>query len=308
MDDALQEFKRYLESVRQVSPHTLRNYLSDLKLFQAYLAEAGPSRTQRKSFSGEGRETPIDALDKISVLTIRGFLARLHKKGCAKTTLARRLAVLRSFFDYFVQKGELPFNPASQVASPKQDKPLPEFLTVDQAISVVVSPQGDRPAALRNRAILETFYSTGIRVSELAGLEPGDVHFGAGIVRVIGKGQKERIVPIGEKAMAAIQAYLAVRPRAGTGLFCNLRGGTLTARSVFRIVKHFMRGIDRPGAGPHTLRHSFATHLLEGGADLRAVQELLGHASLSTTQRYTHLQIDHLMQVYDKTHPRESTS
>ncbi len=312
MDDAIQEYQHYLEVARQVSPHTLRNYLSDLRAFRADLADRVSSPTKKKTSDAqieEKADLPCCGIDQVTVLAIRGFLARLHKKGCAKATLARKLVVLRSFFDYFVQKGDLSFNPAGQVTSPKQDKLLPEFLSIDQALSVLVSPQGDSPAGLRDRAILETFYSTGIRVSELSGLEPGDVHFDSGVVRVFGKGRKERIVPIGKKALTAIRAYMAVRPASGIGLFCNLRGGgALTSRSVFRIVKKYMRGIDRPGAGPHTLRHSFATHLLEGGADLRAVQELLGHASLSTTQRYTHLQIDHLMQVYDKTHPREPTS
>ena len=220
--------------------------------------------------------------------------------------MARKLTVLRTFFDYLVRKGRLSGNPAKQVSSPKAEKPLPEFLTVDQACTLVVLPKGEGWRNLRDRAILETFYSTGIRISELVGLSDRDLHMPSGIIRVLGKGRKERIVPIGAKALEAIQAYLRARPVGAKGLFSNHRGGRLTARGVSRIVKSYLRQIDRPGASPHTLRHTYATHLLEGGADLRAVQELLGHASLSTTQRYTHLQTDRLMQVYDQSHPRKS--
>ncbi|MFQ5588759.1 MAG: tyrosine recombinase XerC [Nitrospiria bacterium] len=292
MDRALRDFERYLALERNVSPHTLCGYLSDLAEFRRYLAaKAG----------GSGH---VD-LKKIDYWVIRGFLAGLRRKGLKKSSIARKLAVLRSFFEYLLQKGVVVLNPARQVASPKQDKPLPRCLTVDQACNLVVLPKGEGWRVLRDRAILETFYSTGIRLSELTGLDEKDFHAASGILRVYGKGRKERIVPIGDKAIEALQSYLKARPANAKGLFSNHRGGRLTARSVARIVKTYMRQVDQPGASPHTLRHTYATHLLEGGADLRAVQELLGHASLSTTQRYTHLQVDHLMRVYDRAHPRK---
>ena len=304
MDDAIQGFAQHLEVERRVSPNTLRNYLSDLALFRSHLLE----KDKKPLFKEEGQPKVLDAsvLQAIDHLSIRGFLATLHKRRCAKSTIARKLAVLRAFFDYCARVGHINLNPAKQVKNPKQDLHLPDTLTIDQAINVVVSPEGKGWRVQRDRAILEMLYGTGIRVSELVGLEVGDLYFPSEVVRVFGKGRKERIVPIGTKAIEALAAYLKLRPGAGEGLFCNHRGGRLTARSVGRIVKKYMRQIDHPASRPHTLRHTFASHLLEGGADLRAVQELLGHASLSTTQRYTHLQMDHLMAVYDKSHPRRS--
>jgi len=296
MDDAIRDFRQYLDIERNFSPHTLVGYCSDLAAFRHYLFEKGARG-----------EAPV-SIEKIDRLVIRGFLAQLHKKGLAKSSIARKLAVLRSFFEFLVRNGTLPLNPAKQVASPKQAKRLPQFLTVDQACQACDLVSGDKPKcwlALRNRAILETFYSTGIRLSELVGLDVRDVYFEGGVIQVFGKGKKERIVPIGGKAIKALKTYLAARPPASKGLFSNWRGGCLSTRSVGIIVKKAMRQIDRPELSPHSLRHSYATHLLEGGADLRAVQELLGHRSLSTTQRYTHLQVDHLMQVYDKAHPRK---
>ena len=324
MDRAIRDFARYLQVEENVSPHTYRNYLSDLSAFRDFLA-------------GEPAAPHADppAPESIDHLTIRGYLAFLQKQGAKKTTVARKLAVLRSFFQYLVREGRLSLNPAKRVLRPKQEKRLPRFLTVDQAQALMTTPAGEGWTVCRDRAILETFYSTGIRISELVGLNPGDIDFDSGMVKVFGKGRKERIVPIGQKAIDAIRSYLKARPvsqsedpaspvRArGVGasehpakqertdshlekeaLFCNARGGRLTTRSVDRIVKKYVRQIDQPNLVPHSLRHTFATHLLEGGADLRSVQEMLGHASLSTTQRYTHLQIDHLMQVYDKAHPR----
>lgn len=296
MDHAIRDFGQYLEIERNFSPHTLRSYRSDLDSFRRYLIEKG----------GLGKGASI-SLEKIDLFVIRGFLAQLQKKGLRKATVARKLAVLRSFFEFLVRGCALSLNPAKQVASPKQEKRLPKFLTVDQACHVVSLPGGEGWMALRDRAILETFYSTGIRLSELVGLQVRDIHFDGGIVQVFGKGRKERIVPIGRKALEALRLYLDARPPASEGLFSNWRGGRLTPRSIGQIVKKYMRRIDQPSLSPHSLRHSYATHLLEGGADLRAVQELLGHKNLSTTQRYTHLQVDHLMQVYDKAHPRKAS-
>ncbi len=314
MDRAIRYFGRHLKIERNVSPHTLRNYLSDLSHFQSFMeASAGT--------------VPMEG---ISPLLLRSYLADLKKRGLRRATVARKLATLRSFFQHLAKEGWVDQNPARLVATPKKEKRLPHYLTVDEAqrlMGILSEPAvrdeqtkdsgtaedvrqdkkrgGTQPwLLLRDQAILETFYSTGIRIAELVSLKRGDVDFQAGLVRVMGKGQKERIVPIGERAMAAQKTYLQQMPFFKESLFCNRRGGGLTTRSVHRIVKRCMRKIDRPSFSPHTLRHTFATHLLEGGSDLRSVQEMLGHASLSTTQRYTHLQIDHLMQVYDKAHPR----
>ncbi|TAJ96538.1 MAG: tyrosine recombinase XerC [Candidatus Manganitrophaceae bacterium] len=323
MDRAIHDFARYLQIEENVSPHTYRNYLSDLAAFKAFLVGAPE------------KESKAPSLESIDHLMIRGYLAALQKRGAKKSTVARKLAVLRSFFQYLVREGRLPLNPAKRVVRPKLEKRLPRFLTVDQAQALMTTPTGEGWMVRRDQAILETFYSTGIRISELVGLNPSDIDFDSGMVKVFGKGRKERIVPIGQKAIDAIRSYLGARPalqsedlaspvrargvgasehpakqeRTGphietTALFCNARGGRLTVRSVDRIVKKYVLRIDQPNMVPHSLRHTFATHLLEGGADLRSVQEMLGHASLSTTQRYTHLQVDHLMQVYDKAHPR----
>lgn len=315
MDRAIQDFERYLRIERNVSPHTLRSYLSDLAAFRTYLVSIAQKNPLNSDPLKNDSAMPAPGITEIDYLTIRGFLASLRKQGLRKSSMVRKLTVLRTFFTYFVRNGDLSINPAKQVASPKQEKPLPHFLTVDQACTLVMQPKGEGWLVSRDRAILETFYSTGIRLSELAGLNPGDIHLKSGEVRVFGKGRKERIVPIGSKAIEAIQVYLKARPfplglepslSGSEALFYNHRGRRLTTRSISRIVKYYVSQIDQPGASPHTLRHSYATHLLEGGADLRAVQELLGHASLSTTQRYTHLQIDHLMQVYDRSHPRKA--
>lgn len=299
---AVRYFEQYLKIERNVSPHTVRNYLSDLSQFSSFLASRGCDQ----------------GVDKIDLMTLRAYLAELKKNGLSKTTVARKLATLRSFFQYLTREGWVDQNPARWITAPKKEKRLPKFLTVDEAQRLMGSPVGagfPRPSnpdlpqkaarrSLRDTAILETFYSTGIRISELVSLKKEDIDFHAGLIRVFGKGRKERVVPIGEKAMTVLQQYLSRFPSAEGVVFCNAKKVPLTARTIHRIVKQYMRQIDRPSFSPHTLRHTFATHLLEGGADLRSVQEMLGHTTLSTTQRYTHLQVDHLMQVYDKAYPR----
>jgi len=306
---AVRYFEQYLKIERNVSPHTLRNYLSDLAHFCSFLASAGGNQR----------------VDQIDLLTLRAYLATLKKMGLSKTTVARKLATLRSFFQYLTREGWVDQNPARWITTPKKENRLPTCLTVDEAQRLMgcptvgagskaallepAPPQKKAQRTLRDTAILETFYSTGIRISELISLTKGDIDFQTGLVRVFGKGRKERVVPIGEKALTVLQEYLCkgVSQRAPTGgdvLFCNTKGNPMTTRTVHRIVKRYMSQIDRPSFSPHTLRHTFATHLLEGGANLRSVQEMLGHTSLSTTQRYTHLQVDHLIQVYDKAHPR----
>jgi integrase/recombinase XerC len=230
-----------------------------------------------------------------------------------KTTIARKLSAVRSLFKYLVKRGILDDNPADSILTPKQDKTIPEYLPVDEMFRLLDSIQTGSLLDLRNRAIFETLYSCGIRVSELVGMNVFDVDFAGSVIRVLGKGSKERIVPIGRKALAAIQNYLdQIKSKWGISadlngpLFLNKNKGRLSARSVARILDHLVKacGLLRP-VSPHTMRHTFATHMLDAGADLRIVQELLGHKSLSTTQKYTHVSIDRLMKTYDRAHPRK---
>jgi integrase/recombinase XerC len=248
---------------------------------------------------------------KVDVYVVRAYLASLTKSR-KKSSMGRKLAALKTFFRYLVATGYLESDPLRLIHSLKQEKPLPNFLSVDDVFRLLSVDNGTGTLESRDRAILEVFYSTGIRVSELVGLNWSDVDFQLGIVRVIGKGAKERIVPIGEVALQALRAYSQeVRKKwnfackGESPVFLNNRGGRITTRSVARVVDKYLRRAGIPvKMGPHGLRHSFATHLLNSGADLRVIQELLGHASLSTTQRYTHLNLDQLTAVYDKAHPR----
>ncbi len=299
MKESVQDFLVYLESERGLSPHTVRAYDSDLRQFGAFVR-------QRLGKEDVG-------IDEIDHYCIRSFLAALHESR-KKSSLARKVASLRSFFSFLIRKGRLENNPAKLIFSTRLDKRVPVVFTVDEVFSLVEKPEGSSPSGLRDRAILELFYSTGMRVSELTSLDGEDIDFVSGMVRVLGKGRKERIIPVGDKALAAVRAYLDAGPGAAAPLsresdrnavFRNLRGGRITTRSVARIVeKHLVASGIFKKAGPHSLRHSFATHLLDAGADLRAVQELLGHADLSTTQRYTQVSLDKLMEVYDRCHPR----
>ena len=300
----IERFLEYLRVERNASVHTLRSYSTDLEQFRNFLLS---SELHVDKKNGDV------AVEKIDHLAIRAYLSHLYR-GHKKSSLARKLAAQRSFFKYLVEEGRLAQSPAEIVATPKQDKPLPSFLTVDEVFSLMETPDPSTAWGARDRAILETLYSCGIRVSELVGLTDGDIDFRLGILKVFGKGRKERIVPIGEKALAALREYLPQRDRIIAGLplpgskapiFINHRGGRLTSRSVARILqKHILKcGLVRK-VSPHALRHSFATHLLDAGADLRGIQELLGHVSLSTTQRYTHVSVDKLMEVYDRAHPR----
>ena len=285
-------FLRYLDRERNASPHTVRAYAADLAQFEAHLAtELGRA----------GRS------DEVDHLMIRAFLARLHRDGVKKVSAARKLASLRTFFKYLCREGILGRNPARALLSPRLDKKIPGHLEEGEVASLVEVP-GDAPAALRARAILELLYGTGIRCAELVGLDLPDIDRGARTVRVLGKGSKERIVPFGKTAGLALERYLAVRDQArprSAAVFVNARGGRLTDRWIRQIVTQRVRqvAIERH-LSPHSLRHSFATHLLERGADLRAIQELLGHASLKTTQRYTHVNARHILEIYRKTHPR----
>lgn len=280
-----------MKAERGSSPHTIKAYTEDLYEFQ--------------SFSNKNPKD-IDNLD------IRSFLASLHHKKLKKSSISRKLATIRSYFKYLHKEGYVTSNPARLVSTPKIPKNLPKFLTVDETFSLMETPRGDTFKPTRDKAILELLYSSGLRVSELTTLDISDLDIKESLVRVKGKGMKERIIPIGSKAMEGIQNYLAERislKRKSQALFLNNRGGRLTQRSVRRIVLYYSRMVHlNSDLSPHTLRHTFATHLLHEGADLRSIQELLGHASLSTTQKYTHVDIGHLMEVYDKSHPMAKES
>jgi len=325
MREDVAHFLKYLRDVRNASPHTLRNYQADLEQFADYAAPPGAKAT---------------ALEKIDHRIIREYLGKLHNERLAKATVARKLAALRSFFKFCVREGRLKQNPARLVATPKLPKRVPSVLTAEEINSFLdslVRQEEKRPAALppgernlhkrpgaeedesrllvrRDRAILELLYASGLRVSELTGLDLGDMDRKELLLRVRGKGRKERIVPFGGKADAALDEYWPVRleilRRAriaadAPAVFLNYAGRRLTQRSVGRIVKKYVRLANiNWDLHPHSLRHAFATHLLADGADLRAIQELLGHSSLSTTQKYTHASIRQLMEVYDKAHPR----
>jgi integrase/recombinase XerC len=305
MDDAIRAFMTFLELERHASHETVRNYASDLRQFQAFMKTEHPG---------------VPTLNPAAVKTesIRAYLHWLDRKREKSTSMARKLASLRSFYRYLQREGMVGLNPAEAIRTPKQPKHLPRVLTKDDAAALMEFPAGQTGSSLRDCALLETLYSTGARVSELVGINLEDLRASEGLVHLRGKGRKERIVPIGDVALRAIQAYLAQRPlldsrdlttkRVSSPVFRNSRGGRLTTRSVARIVARYSNRLAGGSVSPHTLRHSFATHLLDEGADLRSIQEMLGHASLSTTQKYTHLATDQLLAVYDKTHPRAGRS
>ncbi len=285
-------FSTYLSDERNLSPHTRAAYLRDLSEFKNFLERHG----------GFGKES----LAKLDSILLRRYLAELHKRN-QRTSIARKLSTLRTFFRYLVREGHLSSNPTEGLSTPKLNQYLPKTLSVDEATALMERGYGNSLLDLRDRAIAELFYSSGLRVSELTGLDVGSLDLRENLVRVLGKGRKERIVPVGRKANEALHSYLEERgvPEEEEPLFLNARGGRLTPRSVQRNLKtRLIKARIIKDISPHALRHSFATHLLDGGADLRAIQELLGHASLSTTQKYTQVSVDQLMNVYDKAHPR----
>lgn len=301
MEAAIRAFLRFLEVQQGASRETLRSYASDLKQFQTYLGQVWRRRAELRP-------------DQIDSEQIRGFLGWLDRKGDKKSSLARKLAALRSWYRFLIRTGQAVENPAAEVRTPKLSKHLPRVLTKDDANALMEMPVAETVQAARDRAILETLYSTGARVSELVGMNVEDLSRQDGVVRLRGKGRKERIVPIGAVALDALDAYHAQSPpravpakgaaESGTPIFRNARGGRLTTRSVARIVGAYSRALPGGTINPHSLRHSFATHLLDEGADLRAIQEMLGHASLNTTQKYTHVATDQLLALYDRAHPR----
>lgn len=301
------QFVNHLKVERGFSAHTLRAYLNDLDQFADFLAN-GAKALQREP--GEPRpRASLDVLQQAVKNDVRRYLAHVQTAGATPRTAARKLAAIRSAYRFFVRTGHMEINPAKLVKSPKLGRDLPEVLSIPEVTALVEAPDTSTALGIRDRALLETLYSSGIRAGELTALKLTDVDLGHGSMRVLGKRKKERIVQLGSYAVNALKRYLSARPELGTPkhsiVFVNARGGPLTARSVQRVVEKYVRQIlpGRHEISPHTLRHTFATHLLDGGADLRVVQELLGHESLSTTQIYTHISIDRLKQVYRDAHP-----
>ncbi len=298
MQTAIARFLQYLRVERNASDLTIKSYREDLMALAAYLAEANGGRPAEPG--------------NLTALDLRGYVAALHEAGYAKSTIARRLASLRSFFRFGQREGWAKTNPAKPLRNPRQGRTLPHFLTAEEIGRLLLAPPAEQPMGLRDRAMLETMYSAGLRVSEAVGLQQGDLDLDAGVLRVRGKGRKERFAPIGSYALRAIRRWLAVRrlhPRQPPGpespVFVNKFGRRLTTRSVGRMLEKYLKitGLDGRTT-PHSLRHSFATHLLDRGADIRSVQELLGHKSLVTTQIYTHVSTAALRRVYEKAHPR----
>jgi len=287
MADPVSAFLDYLKVERGASPHTIRGYAADLAAAVQFLGGQGVALIE------------ADARD------LRAYAASLHQRKLSRATIARRLAGVRSCFRFLARRGMIDRNPARQLRTPRLGRRLPSFLPKDESKDLLDRAVEPSPLGRRDHALLELLYATGIRIAECCGLDCEDVDRARGAVRVVGKGDKERVVPVGETALAALDAYLADRPRFRGPLFLNRIGGRLTTRSAHRIVGRRARqsGIDRR-VTPHTLRHTFATHMLGEGADLRLIQELLGHSRLSTTQRYTHVSPEQLMKVYDAAHPR----
>jgi len=305
MEKQIEQFLEHLRYERNVSAHTLRNYSSDLGQFVEHLAPANPA-------TGKRNTPDITAIDH---LTIREWMASLHSAQRKKASVARKLATLRTFFQFLVREGLLELNPAKLVSTPRQEKKLPRHLSIEEAVRFIESPDTDTDLGKRDRAMLEMMYATGVRVAELTTLNLSDIDFKNQLVRVTGKRRKQRIVPFGDPAAQALQQYLTVRDgfllhapvskREDQAVFLNYQGARITTRSVGRMVEKYIRiCAGMHNISPHALRHTFATHLLDSGADLRDIQELLGHARLSTTQVYTHVSMEKLIEVYDKSHPK----
>lgn len=300
----IDDFLKHLRYERNASEHTLRNYASDLMQFYDHVAPPGEN--------GNRRSVDIHSIDN---LTIREYMSALYEKKKKKSSIHRKIAALRTFFRFLCREGILEVNPAKLVASPRIERKLPNHLTIEQMVQFIETPETESVLGKRDRAIMELLYASGIRVSELVGLNMTDIDFTNMTVRVKGKGRKVRIVPFGEHARKAIQSYLSVRGELlieadqekvdPMAVFLNYQGTRITTRSVGRMIDKYVKICSEVHhISPHSLRHSFATHLLDAGADLRTIQELLGHARLSTTQQYTHVSLDKLMEVYDKSHPK----
>ncbi len=302
LEQAVAAFAEHLTAQRNLSPHTIRAYLGDLRGLLGHLTRVGPGR-----------------LDEVGVADLRSWLANQRAAGAGRATLQRRTAALRAFFGWAHRTGRVPADPASTLRAPRVDRRLPPTLEADEADAVLGAAATragaaddpiQRAAACRDLAMVEVLYSSGVRVAELCGLDLGDIDLDRQLVRVTGKGDKERSVPVGGPALRAVDSWLGsrgllARPQAGDALFVGDRGGRIDPRVVRRVVHRALRAVPgTPDLGPHGLRHAMATHLLEGGADLRSVQEILGHASLATTQIYTHVSNDRLRQAFAQAHPR----
>ena len=290
---AIAAFEEHLALERNLSPHTVRAYVGDVT---SLLDHAG--------------RLHVDDLADLDLRTLRSWLARLHSLGASRTTLARRASAARVFTAWAARRGLLPADPGAALTSPRPHRHLPEVLRADEAAAALDAAADDTPVGMRDRAVLELLYATGARVGELCGLDVDDLDRHRRTVRVLGKGRKERVVPVGEPASDAVERWLEAgrpalaTPASGPALLLGARGGRIDSRTVRRVVHERLRLAGAPDLGPHGLRHSAATHLLEGGADLRSVQELLGHATLATTQIYTHVSIERLRATYDRAHPR----
>jgi len=289
LDRYVHKFINYLQIEKNASEHTITNYKIDLR--------------------GFGESIKDKPMEQVTHLDARLFLAKMKEKNFSKRSIARKIACLRSFFKFLYREGYIKSNPAVSLSTPRTDKKLPLFLNMDDIVKLLESPDPSDDMGLRDRAILETLYSTGIRVSELVGLDKEDIDFISGVLKVYGKGRKERLVPIGDKALRAIRAYFEKMGVSDINekkpVFLNKSRRRVSDRAVRRIVEKYIHKTSlNENISPHSLRHSFATHMLDRGADLRSVQELLGHANLSTTQIYTHVTTDRLKAIYDKVHPR----
>jgi integrase/recombinase XerC len=293
MKREIEEFSAYLRHERNASPHTISSYRIDLTQLADYL---------------DAKKILLSQVDNV---VLRGFLVELYRKSLAKTSAARKLAAIRSFFQFCLKRHWIEDNPAKVVATPKLDKTVPSFLSEDEMEKFLEIPPSDATLGIRDRAILEVFYATGIRVGELVGINLENLSLDEKMIRVRGKGKKERLVPFGRKAAESLADYFRLRPALlkknlnESALFLNYQGARITSRSVQRLVaKYIRRAALRRKISPHSLRHSFASHLLSRGADLRVIQELLGHESLATTQKYTHVDLKQMLDVYRKSHPR----
>jgi integrase/recombinase XerC len=298
IDEAIESFVQHLEAERRASPRTVREYRADVEGLAA--------------FAGERGSPAVSDVRAVDVYLLRGWLGVLARKHAA-SSIARKVAAVRTWMRWLRRRGVIVTCPADELATPKVRRGLPTLLSVDAAREVVEAAQGDSPRCLRDRAILEVLYGSGLRVSEVCGLDLADVDSAGGTARVLGKGSKERIVPLGRPCLAALARWLEARPRMlhprrrtqhPTALFLSVTGMRMYVRGVHQLVQRYgASGAGRADLHPHALRHTCATHMLDGGADLRAIQEMLGHASLSTTQRYTHVSMEQLMRVYDAAHP-----